>query len=156
MHTNRSKKEIELKTIIIVNKYLIVVGTCTIIRANRLISTNRAVWFDNGIIRILLDTYDKKSLRKSIIEQDKRICYICGKYIPKEIYPTIDHVIPKSSLWNNNKENLRCCCKRCNDDKSDISIRKYVENIKNNRIKYSYITDERILFLDDFISKLSV
>lgn len=39
---------------------------------------------------------------------------------------TIDHVIPRSRGGRDSKDNARCCCDRCNSEKSDMTIREYV------------------------------
>ena len=45
---------------------------------------------------------------------------------------------------------MRCCCEKCNNDKGNMTISEYVEYIKHNRNKYQYISDNRLLYLENF------
>jgi 5-methylcytosine-specific restriction endonuclease McrA len=65
------------------------------------------------------------NLRK-ILERDNWKCYICGCDTPEELRgtcednaPEIDHVIPLSKGGGHTKDNVRCCCRRCNREKSN-------------------------------------
>lgn len=87
-------------------------------------------------------------------------CYICelrGCYIIKRLLPifnakkkrgrikyslhtvhfqlmTIDHVIPKSQGGENEVENMRPCCKKCNSSKSDLPLLVYLIKTKRFNI----------------------
>jgi hypothetical protein len=149
-------RDLKLKIITVIDKDDRVLASCSIKRATKLVNRNCAIWSGDNIIKLLINNNDRKQLRKEIVEEAGRICYICGVYITKDQYPTLDHILPKSNLGKDVKENLQCCCKRCNDDKADLYITDYVKYIKDNRLEYPWITGERIHELEIFIAKLSI
>lgn len=108
--------------------------------ANTLIAREKAVWVDGGKTLMLLKTKeDFKNLKKLIIKEENRICYICKQKIPETEHATIDHINPKSKFGTDSRENLHCCCKRCNDDKGNLTYDEYVKHIKENPDKYKYL-----------------
>lgn len=147
-------KSLKSKIIIVIDKNGTILSPCSVKRATKLVNRKCAIWIGYNKIRLLINNNDRKRLRREIVKEAGRICYICGEYITKEQYPTLDHVIPKSNLGKDVKENLQCCCKRCNDDKSDRNIVEYVKYIKFNREEYPWINDKRIHKLESFIEKL--
>ena len=153
MEAKISKADVKLKIITVLDKDNTVLAPCSIKRATKLVSRNIAVWSGQNVIKLLVNDNDKKKLRKEVVDEAGRICYICGEYIKIDQYPTLDHVVPKSGLGKDVKENLKCCCKRCNDDKSNKSIIDYLQFIKFNRLDYPWITDERVTELDNFAGK---
>lgn len=156
METKTPTIDIKAKIITVINKDKTILSQCSTKRANKLVKRSCAIWTGHNVITLLINDEDKKNLRKEIVEEAGRICYICGEYIPIGQYPTLDHVIPKSVLGKDVKENLKCCCKRCNDDKSNTHIVDYVEHIKGRRLEYHWITYERIRELEILINKFSV
>lgn len=108
--------------------------------AKTLIAREKAVWIKEGESLTLLYTKSEfKKLKKAVIRQEKRKCYICGETISEDEPATIDHVDPKSKYGKDDRSNLRCCCKRCNDDKSNISFLAYCKQIFSNKEKYNYV-----------------
>ena len=108
--------------------------------AFKMVARNKAKWIikDKSIkLRYSRHAYDKR--RNDIIEQSGRVCYICKRVIPDCEKATIDHIIPKVKYGTDNFDNLRCCCKRCNDDKGSMDINEYIRHIKNNIKSYTYI-----------------
>lgn len=109
-------------------------------KAKMLVKRNKAKWLIKGkIIKLLQTQKEFKQLKKQIIEEEKRICYICNEYIPEKFSATIDHVNPKTKLGQDVRENMRCCCKRCNDDKSSMNIAQYYYHVRRNKEKYPYL-----------------
>ena len=51
-------------------------------------------------------------------------CYICGFRLRKGD-STIDHIHPVSLGGTNDLNNLRPCCKKCNEEKNDMTIYTY-------------------------------
>lgn len=108
--------------------------------AKTLVAREKAVWIKEGESLTLLSTKsDFKKLRKRVISEEKRKCYICGETILEDEPATIDHVDPKSRYGKDNRKNLRCCCKRCNDDKGNTGFLEYCNEIFKNKKVYSYI-----------------
>ena len=69
-------------------------------------------------------------IRNQVFERDGYKCYRCGcivlqggkrrrKGLPLE---TIDHYIPRSAGGTNDSDNLKTCCKRCNERKGSKII----------------------------------
>lgn len=133
------------------NKVVTVIGKddrplapCTFKRASKLVARKCAIWVGYNVVKLLISEEDRKQLRREIVKEANRICYICGEYIPEDQHPTLDHVRPKWDLGEDKKENLKCCCKRCNDDKSDTLLHDYILHIELNREDYPWITQQQL------------
>lgn len=130
------------------NYYL---SNCSWKRALTLLKANKAVRVNATTIRLKQSKQDRIRIKHNIIAEAKRICYICNRKIPEDEIATIDHVIPRSrDAKADIPNNMRCCCEKCNNDKGNMTISEYVEHIKHNRNKYQYISDNRLLYLENF------
>lgn len=130
----------ELKNIKVVDRHNRRLSPTTATIAKTLIAREKAKWIiENDILMLLKTQKEIKELKKKVIEEENRICYICGYKIPEDIPATIDHVNPKSKLGKDDRVNLRCCCKRCNDDKANMNINEYFIHIQENIKNYDYI-----------------
>ncbi len=128
------------------NRYL---SHCTQKRAKNLLSSQKAIKIDHSTIKLLYTKQAWKEVKKNIIKDSGRICYICGRYIDDTA--TIDHVTPSSrSNYANIYSNLQCCCLECNHDKGSRKISEYVDHIEKHRFKYLHISDEQIKKLKSF------
>jgi len=145
--TSTVTADVKAKVVTVIDKDNRHLAPCTVKRAAKLVARKCAKWVGHNQIKLLINDDDRKQLRKEIIQEANRICYICGEYIPEDQYPTIDHVMPKADKGEDKKENLKCCCKRCNDDKSDRSLPEYVRHIDRNKEFYPWITKERLIYL---------
>lgn len=141
------------------NNYL---SHCTWKRALDLLETGKAVRINATTIQLRQTKKERTQKKHDIIADSKRICYICNARIPIEATATIDHIVPKSrSKKADVYSNMRCCCKRCNGDKGNMTLSEYVSHIQGNRDKYQYISEKRLEYLanfakmyeDDFFSK---
>ena len=115
-------------------------------KAMYFISNDNAYWLDEHIIQLKNPVFDK-AYKTRIISEEFRTCYICGRKIPKNENATIDHVRSVADGGSNHRDNLRCCCLRCNSDKQRLSLDKYLEVICANRKKYRYISDKQLVEL---------
>lgn len=124
----------------VVNKDYKKLAPTNMLIANTLVAREKAIWIVEGTTLMLLKTKeDFKELKKIIIKEEDRICYICNNKIPKSENATIDHVNPKSKFGTDDRENLHCCCKRCNDDKGNLTYDEYINHVKKNPSKYKYL-----------------
>lgn len=113
--------------------------------AKTLVARDKAVWIEEGKSLTLLYTKSEfKKLKKQVIEEEGRRCYICGEKIDITEAATIDHVYPKSRYGKDSRDNLRCCCKKCNDDKGNMNFYQYYNHIMANIENYSYIDFENL------------
>jgi hypothetical protein len=71
--------------------------------------------------------FNRKSLRKFILERDHFTCHYCGFY-----GDTIDHKIPKSKGGASTPVNCVCACIDCNQNKKTV---RYEEYVKQREIK---------------------
>lgn len=87
--------------------------------------------FKPSIIRVFnyIDVpFTKVALtRENIYKRDNYTCVYCGDADKKQL--TLDHVIPKSKGGPNSWNNLVTACKRCNNEKSDLSLEEYGRDI---------------------------
>jgi len=65
----------------------------------------------------------------AVFKRDKWRCHICGVHTPKRLRgtyddnaPELDHVIPLAKGGSHTYDNVACCCRRCNQRKSDQVI----------------------------------
>lgn len=108
--------------------------------AETLVGRKNAVWIEKGkSLTVLRTKSDYKKRKKYIIAEEKRVCYICGRTISNDEIATIDHVDPKSRKGTDDRDNLRCCCKRCNEDKGKTSFLRYCDWIFSNKEIYDYV-----------------
>jgi 5-methylcytosine-specific restriction endonuclease McrA len=131
-------------------------AACTHKRADKLVKRKSAEWIGYKQIKLLVNKEETRQLRKEVEIESKRICYICGSVIPENIPITLDHVIPKSEGGPDSKSNIRCACKRCNDDKNNRTIQDYVKHISRYRLIYDYISDERLEVLKIFAKEFNL
>lgn len=123
----------------------------------KLLKRNEAKWIDESSIQIEknIDNINKrkvipKSLKRQILNEEEYVCYICGaKTNPTEEkihfkIPTIDHIVSIKNGGNDNRENLHCCCERCNKDKDNMDITEYYNHILRNRHNYKYISNKQL------------
>ena len=118
--------------------------------ATSLVARERAVWVEyHKEIRIVRNKQDWKTLKKLIIKDENRICYICGISIPEDEPATVDHVIPRSKFGKDERNNLHCCCKRCNDDKIDMTLYEYCLHVKKSKDvdhnNYDYLDVDKMI-----------
>jgi hypothetical protein len=143
----------ESKTIEVVNNNGKSLAPTNLKVAKTLIKREKAVWIVEGVkLKLLYMKSDFKKLKKEIIKEEGRICYICNKVISKDEPATIDHVYPKSRYGKDTRDNLRCCCKKCNDNKGNKSIVEYLDYIKRNMHTYDYISLSSIARLEKVYS----
>lgn len=58
--------------------------------------------------------------RENIYKRDNYVCVYCGSDNKKNL--TLDHVIPKSKGGKDSWDNLVTSCKKCNSEKSDLTL----------------------------------
>jgi len=97
-------RDIGTKIVKVIDKDNVILSSCSFEKAVKLINRNCAVWTGDNIVKLLINDKDRKKLRKQIIEEAGRICYICGEYITKNQYPTLDHIYPKSQMGKEEKK----------------------------------------------------
>jgi 5-methylcytosine-specific restriction endonuclease McrA len=129
---------------------------CSYKKADKLVKRKSAEWIDYNQIKLLVNKDDTRKLRKEIEIESKRICYICGSVIPEDTPITLDHVLPKSEGGPDSKSNIRCACKRCNDDKKNRTIHDYIKHISRYRQNYDYICEERLEALKIFAKEFNM
>lgn len=133
-------KDLKNIQILVVDKYDRRLSPTNALIANTLIARERAVWIEKGKkIRLIKTKQDWKELKNLVIKEEKRVCYICMSIIPEDVHATVDHVNPKSKFGKDERSNLKCCCKRCNDDKANMDLDEYYNRVASDRVKYDYI-----------------
>ena len=143
------------KDVIVYSTEMYEVGKITKRSAIYLVKKKRAKQICDKEIVLFMSLSQKRKIKSRVFNRDNNICYICGDKIDKRNL-TIDHVIPKSRLGLDNDDNFKCCCKRCNSNKNNMTIHEYLYFIKNNRNKYSYISNNQLEKLEVFYGKEEV
>lgn len=143
------------KTMAVLDPNNFYLSHCTWERALRMLQSGRAVRINATTIKLVQNKKERQELKHKIIDDSNRICYICGRQIPRNEIATIDHVIPLSRDKRADVfQNMRCCCEHCNNDKSNRTITEYVSKILENRSDYDYISNAQlnrlIKFADEY------
>lgn len=81
-----------------------------------------------------LQSSQRRSLYNKTYEKYGNRCYICGISL-NDHNKTIDHIQPLSMWGANSVDNVRPCCKKCNEKKGNRTLYQF-EN--------SYLKDEAI------------
>ena len=130
------------------NAYL---SRCTLKKAIYLLESKKAIKIDSSTVKLKNTKKEKTERKREIIADSNRTCYICNEQISPDEIATIDHVIPKSRhIRADTYDNMKCCCVRCNNDKSNMTQSEYVSHIYDNREQYEYISDKRLVYLKSF------
>lgn len=128
-----TKYEDKKKPVEVVNKYNKELSPTNLFIANLLVFREKAEWIEKGkLLRLLKSQSEWKALKKQVIIEENRICYICGEKIPEGTPASIDHVYPKFNYGKDDRDNLRCCCIRCNEDKENMNISEYYYHVLDN------------------------
>lgn len=93
-------------------------GKISYTEAERLVKEGAAGIYHSTLIHHF---YNKRSLRKFILERDQYICHYCGRY-----GDTMDHKIPKSKGGLDTPANCVCACLKCNRKKGDMEYDEYI------------------------------
>ena len=141
----------KIKMIIVLDCNNNFLSYCTRDKAKSLVKAHKAYFVADKTLRLKTSKSQEASKKRKVLRESKRICYICNRKIPEKETATIDHVIPKSrDKLATCEYNMRCCCERCNGDKSNRTLSEYVKHIKKNRQNYSYISDKRLIYLEQY------
>lgn len=124
---------------------------CSRQRATKIIKDHKGYFIADKTLKLKTSKSTEAKERRQVIEEAKRICYICNRKISEKETATIDHVIPKSrDEFSRNKFNMRCCCTHCNNDKADMTLLEYVQHMKENKKTYGYISSKRLDYLEEY------
>ena len=69
--------------------------------------------------------------RENVFKRDAYCCVYCGDDNRKTL--TLDHVIPQSKGGKDAWDNLVTACRRCNSEKSDLTLEEYGKEIPQPR-----------------------
>lgn len=69
--------------------------------------------------------------RENVFKRDNYCCVYCGDSNRKTL--TLDHVIPQSKGGKDSWDNLVTACRRCNSEKSDLTLEEYGKEIPQPR-----------------------
>jgi len=69
--------------------------------------------------------------RENVYRRDNYQCVYCGDDNRKTL--TLDHVVPQSKGGKNSWNNLVTACKKCNNEKSDLTLEEYGKEIPQPR-----------------------
>lgn len=68
-----------------------------------------------------------------VFERDRWHCYLCGVHTPPALMgtfdddaPELEHVVPLSRGGAHAYSNVRCSCRSCNAEKSDLLLDEYL------------------------------
>lgn len=87
-------------------------------KARKLVEEGAAGIVHNTLIHHF---FNKKSLKKYVLERDGYTCHYCGFY-----GDTLDHKVPKTKGGLSTPSNCVCACLECNQIKDDIEYEEYI------------------------------
>lgn len=74
--------------------------------------------------------------KKNVFIRDDYTCQYCGKVVSE---PTIDHVFPVSKGGKTTWENCVTSCKKCNNEKGNLSLKEFGKPLRTQPKKPSYM-----------------
>lgn len=126
----------------------------TLKRARRLTEKrSEAVWISPDAVLLIGGRKERKKIKKELLEKEGKVCYICGRIIPKEEFPTLDHIYPKKLQGSDVKENCAICCFMCNQKKGNMILSDFLKKVSSDPSFLPYLSPERIRYLDDLYIK---
>lgn len=143
------------KTVTVYDMDGVAVSMCTKRKAHISVLEGRSVFISSNAIQLnnisLKENHERRD--SIIVRRDKRRCYICGRTL-KRSQCTIDHIYPLSlgkekSVMLDIKENMRCCCFKCNADKGAMPLSEYVVHIRENPDMYPRMKAKRLKALEE-------
>jgi len=69
--------------------------------------------------------------RENVYRRDNFECVYCGDYNRKTL--TLDHVVPQSKGGKDTWDNLVTACRKCNSEKSNLTLEEYGKEIPQPR-----------------------
>jgi len=133
-------------TVTVVDKNNRTLSPTNALVARTLVNRDRAEWIGENKIRLIRTKQDWINLKNKVVKEEYRLCYICGEFISPDEHATVDHINPKSRSGKDERSNLHCCCKRCNDDKSNMTLHEYYIHVKQEKKinnKYNYLNEDK-------------
>jgi len=90
-------------------------------------------------------------LREYLLDKYGHNCQYCSGE-SKDTRLEIEHKVPKSRGGSNRVDNLTIACRSCNQDKSNLTLEKYLNRLKNAKSK-NKLTQKRINNITDILDK---
>ena len=119
-------------------------------------STNRA--FKLPSVLLLTDRKDKycgfdklPMTRANIFLRDDYECQYCGRKLGTTS-GTIDHVYPQAHGGTNTWRNVVACCRRCNNEKGEMSASDYAK-MTGRKLKRKPYTPQRNVLFKSYLEK---
>jgi len=76
-----------------------------------------------------------KVVPKKVLERDSYTCGYCGKHLAKTWDRTMDHVFPLSKGGPDTYDNVTACCKKCNNQKANKTLKELGWTLRHKLIK---------------------
>ena len=122
-----------LRNVTVYDEHMRRISPCSKKTAGVLVARKRAYYLNKSktAIQITVSSLMIKALKRQIIAEAGRGCYICGRLIPPDERATVDHLYPRHIHRNiisglDVRENMYCCCLECNHHKNDMDIESYL------------------------------
>jgi len=84
--------------------------------------------------------------RVNVFKRDDNTCLYCGK-IYETHKLTLDHVIPQCKGGLNTWDNLVTACKKCNNEKSDLSLQEWGKELPVLKRPHSLMLLKRVSYI---------
>lgn len=95
-------------------------------KAIRSVGSNRSEWVDNNTIRLKIKKKKERTLKKQAWERDNYTCYLCDeKMYLGHPELTVDHVVPRRLGGSILLDNIKTCCRDCNQHKGHRTYNQY-------------------------------
>lgn len=119
-------------------------------KAKLLVKRREAFWLNKNSVVVFLDSKKLKRTKESLLNIENT-CYICGE---KTDDLTLDHIISRHTTPSSDDDfNFELACSRCNRAKKDLDLMVFLELVKQDREKYSYIKLERLTEIEKIYSR---
>ena len=86
--------------------------------------------------------------RENIFKRDDYQCVYCDNHTKRKDL-TLDHVVPQSKGGPNSWDNLVTACKRCNNEKADLTLVEYGKDIPKPQRPHYLMLLKKVHFLPE-------
>lgn len=100
--------------------------------------TNQELYIENGILRFTRNISFRKFMKETAINMKGEKCYYCKKILSKEEL-SIDHIFPSDFGGPTITNNLVPACKKCNQEKSNMTYSQYMKYLESKELGYEQL-----------------
>lgn len=112
--------------------------------------TNQELYIENGILKFTRNISFRKFMKETAIKMKGEKCYYCKKILSED-EASIDHIFPSDFGGPTITNNLVPACKKCNQEKSNMTYRQYMKYLESKNLGYDDLYLKSLTILQEKI-----